>query len=133
MTKQTENLQEPNNDASITASAEGNTADSAAAQAAEDTHPADPRDEIINQQNATIDTHPADPRDEIINQQNATIDTLLKRTEELTGQINKLISMGVQITDEPTPEETQSINNTTPEDYVPLKDLGAEIGKHDRY
>lgn len=114
MTEQTENLQEETNDASITASAEGNTVDGAAAQAAEDTHPADPRDEIINQQNATIDT-------------------LLKRTEELTGQINKLISMGVQITDAPTPEETQSINNTIPEDYVPLKDLGAEIGKHDRY
>lgn len=109
-----DDLQQNNNDASITVSAEGNTVDSAAAQAAEDTHPADPRDEIINQQNATIDT-------------------LLKRTEELTGQINKLISMGVQITDEPTPEETQSINNTIPEDYVSLKDLGAEIGKHDRY
>lgn len=110
-----ENLQEETIDASITASAAGNTEDSAAVkQAAEDTHPADPRDEIINQQNATIDT-------------------LLKRTEELTGQINKLISMGVQITDEPTPEETQSINNTIPGDYVPLRDLGAEIGKHDRY
>lgn len=115
MTENNENLQEETIDASITASAEGNTVDSAAVkQAAEDTHPADPRDEIINQQNATIDT-------------------LLKRTEELTGQINKLISMGVQITDEPTPEETQSINNAIPEDYVPLKDLGAEIGKHDRY
>lgn len=125
MTENNENLQEEsiitvsnlsseNFGGSITASAAGNTEDSAAAQAAEDTHPADPRDEIINQQNATIDT-------------------LLKRTEELTGQINKLISMGVQITDEPTPEETQSISNTIPEDYVPLKDLGAEIGKHDRY
>lgn len=114
MTENNENLQENENDASITASAMGNTEDSAAVQAAEDTHPADPRDEIINQQNATIDT-------------------LLKRTEELTGQINKLISMGVQITDDVTPEETQSINNTIPEDYVPLKDLGAEIGKHDRY
>lgn len=113
MDEQTENLQEQTNDASITASAEGNTEDGAAAQAAEDTHPADPRDEIINQQNATIDT-------------------LLKRTEELTGQINKLISMGVQITDE-TPRETQSTNSTIPEDYVPLRDLGAEIGKHDRY
>lgn len=113
MTKNNENLQEETIDASITASAEGNTADSAAAQAAEDTHPADPRDEIINQQNATIDT-------------------LLKRTEELTGQINKLISMGVQITDEPAPAQAEELNNM-PEDYVPLKDLGAEIGKHDRY
>lgn len=113
MTENNENLQEETNDASITASAEGNTVDSAAAQAAEDTHPADPRDEIINQQNATIDT-------------------LLKRTEELTGQINKLISMGVQITDEPAPAQVEELNNI-PEDYVPLKDLGAEIGKHDRY
>ena len=113
MTEQTENLQEQENDASITSSAEGNT-ESAAVETAEDTHSMDPRDEIINQQNVTIDT-------------------LLKRTEELTGQINKLISMGVQITDEPSPEETQSINNTISEDYVSLKDLGAEIGKHDRY
>lgn len=113
MTEEKENLQENENDASITASATGNTEDSAAAQAAEDTHPADPRDEIINQQNATIDT-------------------LLKRTEELTGQINKLISMGVQITDEPAPAQVEELNNM-PEDYVPLRDLGAEIGKHDRY
>ena len=113
MTEQMENLQEETIDASITASADGNT-ESAAVETAEDTHSEDPRDAIIEQQNSTIDT-------------------LLKRTEELTGQINKLLSMGVQITDEPTPEETQSINNTIPEDYVSLKDLGAEIGKHDRY
>lgn len=114
MTEQNENLQEESNDVSITPSAVGNTEDSAADKTAEDTHPADPRDEIINQQNATIDT-------------------LLKRTEELTGQINKLISMGVQITDgAPTPEQANDLNNI-PEDYVPLKDLGAEIGKHDRH
>ena len=105
-------LQEQKPDASITASAAGNTGDGAAAQAAEDTHQADPRDEIINQQNATIDT-------------------LLKRTEELTGQINKLISMGVQITDG-TPGESQSIDNNIPEDYVSLSDLGADIGKRDK-
>lgn len=114
MSEEKENLQEETNDASIMASATGNTEDSAADKTAEDTHPADPRDEIINQQNATIDT-------------------LLKRTEELTGQINKLISMGVQITDgEPTPEQSNDLNNV-PEDYVPLRDLGADIGKHDRY
>lgn len=108
------NLQSDNFGVSITPSADGNTEDGAAGNTAEDTHPADPRDEIINQQNATIDT-------------------LLKRTEELTGQINKLISMGVQITDgEPSPEQANDLNNI-PEDYVPLKDLGAEIGKHDRH
>lgn len=113
MSEEKENLQEMNDGASITASATGNTEDSAAAQAAEDTHLGDPRDEIINQQNSTIDA-------------------LMKRTEELTGQINKLLAMGVQITDEPAPEQTEELNNM-PEDYVPLRDLGAEIGKHDRY
>ena len=109
-----DNLQEEQTDASITASAEGNTDDGAAAQAAEDTHTADPRDEIINQQNSTIDA-------------------LMKRTEELTGQINKLLSMGVQVTDDAPAEPTEDINNMLPDDYVPLRDLGAEIGKHDRY
>lgn len=111
MTEQNETtLQVPDEDVSITASAEGNTVDGAAAQAAEDTHPEDPRDAIIEQQNSTIDT-------------------LLKRTEELTGQINKLLSMGVQITDgQTTQEQTQQINNM-PEDYVTLEQLGAEFGK----
>lgn len=113
MTEQIKNLQEETNDVSITASAEGNTVVGAAAQAAEDTHPADPRDEIINQQNTTIDA-------------------LMKRTEELTGQINKLLSMGVQVTDDAPAEQTEDINNM-PDDYIPLRDLGAEIGKHDRY
>ena len=114
MSEKDENLQEIENDASITASATGNTDDGAAVEGAAE------------------DTRIGDPRDEIINQQNATIDTLLKRTEELTGQINKLISMGVQITDEPAPAQIEELNNI-PEDYVPLRDLGAEIGKHDRY
>ena len=109
MTEQIENLQEETIDASITASAEGNT-ESAAVETAEDTQSADPRDAIIEQQNSTIDT-------------------LLKRTEELTGQINKLLSMGVQITDgQPTQEQTQQINNM-PEDYVTLEQLGAEFGR----
>ena len=109
-----ENLQENENDASITASAGGITEDGAAVEGTAE------------------DTHLGDPRDEIINQQNSTIDALMKRTEELTGQINKLLSMGVQITDEPASEQVEELNNI-PEDYVPLRDLGAEIGKHDRY
>ena len=115
MSDNNENLQENNEDASITASADGNTVDGAAAQAAEDTHTADPRDEIINQQNSTIEA-------------------LMKRTEELTGQINKLLTMGVQINDgqQVTTEQTKQLNNSLADDYVPLKDLGAEIGKHSR-
>lgn len=105
-----ENLQENNEDASITASAEGNTEDGAAGTPAEDTQSGKPYEQIIEQQKSTIDA-------------------LLKRTDELTGQINKLLSMGVQITDgKPAPEQTQQINNM-PEDYVTLEQLGAEFGK----
>lgn len=113
MSDENKNLQEMNDNASITASATGNTDDGAAVDTAEDTHTADPRDEIINQQNSTIDA-------------------LMKRTEELTGQINKLIAMGVQVTDDAPAEPMEDINNM-PDDYIPLRDLGAEIGKHDRY
>lgn len=113
MTEEKETLQEETNDASITASATGNTDDGAAVDTAEDTHTANPENEIIKQQQSTIDA-------------------LMQRTEELTKQINRLISSGAQITDD-VPEQTQDINNILPEDYVPLKDLGAEIGKHDRY
>ena len=116
MTEQ-ENLQEIENNASITASAAGNTDDGAAVK------------------DTAEDTHTENPEIEIIKQQQSTIDALMQRTEELTKQINRLISSGAQITDDgaKAPEQTQDIDNILPDDYVPLKDLGAEIGKHDRY
>ena len=111
MSDNNENLQENNEDASITASAEGNTEVGAAGTPAEDTQSEKPYEQIIEQQKSTIDA-------------------LLKRTDELTGQINKLLSMGVQITDgKPAPEQTQQLNNLIPDDYVTLEQLGAEFGR----
>jgi hypothetical protein len=71
-----------------------------------------------------------DPRDKIIEQQTTTIDTLLQRTEQLTKQINSLLAMGAQINDgkADTVEQTQT-HSPIDEEYVPLKDLGAELGK----
>lgn len=110
MTEQTENLQELNNDDSITDEAPSNTVDSAADNTAEDT--------------------PTDAKQEIINQQKSTIDALMQRTDELTKQINTLLAMGVQINDgKVTPEQTDEINNHIPDDYVTLEQLGAEFGK----
>ena len=67
----------------------------------------------------------------IIQQQQDTIDALLKRTEDLTGQITQLINMGVQINDGMQSQQTQQMQQDSdmPEDYVPLAQLGAEIGK----
>lgn len=76
----------------------------------------------------------ADPRDKIIEQQTSTIDTLLQRTEQLTKQINSLLAMGAQINDgkADTGEQTQAPSPIEDEEYVPLRNLGAEIGKKDR-
>lgn len=76
----------------------------------------------------------ADPRDKIIEQQTSTIDTLLERTEQLTKQINNLLAMGAQINDgkADTGAQAQPHNPIEEEEYVPLRDLGAEIGKRDR-
>lgn len=74
-----------------------------------------------------------DAQGKIIEQQQSTIDALLARTEQLTKQLNMLIAQGVQITDE-TPKAMQEPNDDMlSDDYVSLSDLGAEIGKHDRY
>lgn len=80
----------------------------------------------------------ADPRDKIIEQQTSTIDTLLERTEQLTKQINSLLAMGAQINDgkadtgAQTQTQTQTFSPFEDDEYVPLRDLGAEIGKRDR-
>ena len=75
-----------------------------------------------------------DPRDKIIEQQTTTIDTLLERTEQLTKQINSLLAMGAQINDgnADATEQTQTHSPIDDEEYVPLRDLGAMIGKKDR-
>lgn len=110
MTEQKENLQDLNNDVSITDEAPSITVDSAEGKTSEDT--------------------PTDAKQEIIDQQKSTIDALMQRTEELTKQINTLLAMGVQISDgKLTPEQTEELNNNIPDDYVTLEQLGAEFGK----
>lgn len=109
MTEQTDNLQDLNNDASITDEAPSNTVDSAAGNTAEDT--------------------PTDPQREIINQQKSTIDALMQRTEELTKQINTLLAMGVQINDGNNNANETKVDNIYSDDYISLSDLGASIGK----
>lgn len=66
-----------------------------------------------------------DAQGRIIEQQQSTIEALLSRTEQLTKQLNMLVAQGVQITDE-TPKAQQ---DESADDYVPLSDLGKEIGK----
>ena len=110
MTENNENLQEQTDDVSITDNATGNTdVQSAADNTAEDTR--------------------TDPQQEIINQQKSTIDALMQRTEELTKQINTLLSMGVQISDVNNPAPATGKTDALSDDYVPLSDLGADIGK----
>lgn len=113
------NLQNSSNIANIAATAAGDAAD-AGTNIPEDTDAK------------------ADPRDKIIEQQTSTIDALLERTEQLTKQINNLLAMGAQINDgkadgiEQTQTQMQTFNPFEDDEYVPLKDLGAEIGKKDR-
>ena len=109
MNENNENLQEQNDDVSITDEAQSNTVESAAQTSAEDTQ--------------------TDARQEIINQQKSTIDALMQRTEELTRQINALLAMGVQINDGNNEQPKQEPKNEKPDDYVTLAELGREFGK----
>lgn len=70
------------------------------------------------------------PFEAIIEQQQSTINALLERTESLTGQINQLLQMGVQINTTVEPETTPD-SNSLPDDYVTLSDLGAQFGKRE--
>ena len=74
----------------------------------------------------------------IIAQQQAQISALIAQTNSLSGQITELIRGGAVITDNKqgsvgaanvTPNGLQGFE--PPEDYVPLADLGAQIGKRD--
>lgn len=77
-------------------------------------------------ENATHDS--ADQR--IIQQQQSTIDALLKRTEQLTQQLNQLvIASGVQITDDGAKAAKPMQTANDDEEYISLSDLGKEIGK----
>lgn len=68
----------------------------------------------------------------IIAKQNGTIDTLTDQIESLNAQIAKLVrSSGSTVEDANTDNGFEDDDPTSREDYVYLKDLGAEIGKRD--
>jgi len=68
----------------------------------------------------------------IIAKQNGTIDTLTDQIESLNAQIAKLVrSSGSQVEGANTDNGFEDDDPTSREDYVYLKDLGAEIGKRD--
>lgn len=109
------NLQENNTPVTITPTAPDNPAANVATNSAEGT--------------TSEDTRTA--QQQIIDQQNETITALLERTQSLTNQINELIRNGAAINDNSTQAQQQPQANTPSlaDDYVPLKDLGAEFGK----
>ena len=128
-----QNLTEGANDNNITPTASGNT--DSAANSGGNTPIVQPDNTGGNTPNAS---------DAIIAQQAAQIDALIARTQSLTEQINRLVTMGgVQINDgkanaadtqhdpaadvQPDPAANRAGN--LPEGYKSLKDLGAEIGK----
>ena len=128
-----QNLTEGANGNNITDTATGNT------DSANNTGGNTPN---VQQSNAGGNTPNAN--DAIIAQQAAQIEALIARTQSLTEQINRLVTMGgVQINDgsagasnlQPNAgagmQPNAAANNTgnLPEGYKSLKDLGAEIGK----
>ena len=74
-----------------------------------------------------------DAQGRIIEQQQSTIEALLARTEQLTKQLNMLVAQGVQITDETPKAMHESSDDTIAGEYIPLSELGSDIGKHDKY
>ena len=109
------NLQENNTPATITPTAPDNQAANVATISAGESTPEDT----------------PNAQQQIINQQNETIAALLERTQSLTNQINELIRNGAAITDNSTnaQQQQQAPTPSLADDYIPLKDLGAEIGK----
>lgn len=75
--------------------------------------------------------NPEDTLRKVIDGQKATIDTLMEQVESLNGQIAKLVrSQGAKVDDSDNPDKKDE-PSSIPENYVYLKDLGAEIGKRD--
>lgn len=69
----------------------------------------------------------------VIDAQNKTIETLLGQIESLNGQISKLVrSNGTASSADPDEDMKPIPAPTKDEDYVYLKELGSQIGKHDR-
>ena len=66
----------------------------------------------------------------LINNQNKIIEDLINQNNRLTQQIQGLLRNGASVTPEGEKQRMpQSENNGLPEDYIPLSDLGKNIGK----
>lgn len=77
----------------------------------------------------------ANPWESIAGEQKRTIDALTEQINSLNAQIARLVQSGAQISDgrqmqQMPPMQQQSYAPPAlPDDYVPLRDLGKEIGK----
>lgn len=73
----------------------------------------------------------------VIDRQNGLIDTLMTQIESYQKQIETLVRNGAVIRDDHDAGNNAALpgeiadNITEHEDYIPLSDLGKEIGKHD--
>ena len=73
----------------------------------------------------------------VIDRQNGLIDTLMTQIESYQKQIETLVRNGAVIRDDQGKRENATLpgefadNPTEHEDYIPLSDLGKEIGKRD--
>lgn len=73
----------------------------------------------------------------VIDRQNGLIDTLMTQIESYQKQIETLVRNGAVIRDDRDTGNNAALpgeiadNPTDQEDYIPLADLGKQIGKHD--
>lgn len=87
------------------------------------------------------DTPRPNPWESVATEQSATIDKLTEHIKSLNSQIAALVQGGAQINDGKQSQTAGANmsqymdtkpNNSLPDDYVPLKDLGKLIGKKDK-
>lgn len=76
----------------------------------------------------------ANPWESIAGEQKRTIDALTEQINSLNAQIARLVQSGAQISDGRQSQQLPPMQQTyappaLPDDYVPLRDLGKEIGK----
>ncbi len=73
----------------------------------------------------------------VIDRQNSLIDTLMNQIDSYQKQIETLVRNGAVIRDDRDKRENAALpgdfadNPTEREDYIPLADLGKDIGKHE--
>ena len=67
--------------------------------------------------------------EKIIAKQDKLIDTLMERVENLQSQITRYVRITSATVEDAPAHDTGESENSIPENYVYLKDLGAQIGK----